>query len=355
MIELLIMRELYSLAFRNMKVFGYGGVDIRRITKLVSRLITSNDENIGDPFFTELCYAAFCRKRHDRDIMSYLVKYYNGDNDSMYELWKAATDEGISADDLEERLLAQLLFTESDMSYSKDVLKRYYDHGSNRHLIGAFMSYYAYRYLVKELLPEADMLELMRRESVYQTNDLCVLAILKYLSQEEHFDDRDRNFIETKLADLENRGIVLPFFKTFGDGIRVPNEMQDKHFVEYHTDPRRHVRIHYCLLSDEDAENYVEADMKDLGYGIFVSEFVVFYGEVLQYYITEEDADSYVVTESSEIRPEPEMIGNEDTGYRQLNLIITAREMNDSKTMQKLLENYIRNEQLAKQLFEPIF
>ena len=115
------------------------------------------------------------------------------------------------------------------------------------------------------------------------------------------------------------------------------------------------MRIHYCLITGDEDDSYVDEDMKDLGYGIFVSEFVLFYGELLQYYITEEDSDSYIVTESSEVRLEPELIGNEDTGYRQLNLIITAREMNDSKTMQKLLENYIKNEQLAKQLFEPLF
>ncbi len=355
MIDLMIMRELYSLAVKNMEIYGYTGVDVRRIAKLTSSLIMSGDPHIGNRLFTELCYNVFLKRRHDDAVLSYLVKYYNGDNDSMHWLWSTAIEAGIQADDLEERLLAQILFTETDMSYSLEVLMHYYDHGTNRVLIRAYMSYYAYKYLVKEHVPDSEMLELMRRETVYEENDLCILAILKYLSIMGKYSDTDRNFIEHKMALLESRGVIMPFFKNFGDGIHIPEGMQDKQYIEYHTDPRKHVRIHYCLITGDEDDSYVDEDMKDLGYGIFVSEFVLFYGELLQYYITEEDSDSYIVTESSEVRLEPELIGNEDTGYRQLNLIITAREMNDSKTMQKLLENYIKNEQLAKQLFEPLF
>ena len=95
--------------------------------------------------------------------------------------------------------------------------------------------------------------------------------------------------------------------------------------------------------------------MKDMGYGIFVREFMLFYGETLQYYISEEKDDDYTITESGELRVEPELSGGDETGYHQLNLIITARELNDPKTMIKLLDGYIKDEHITKTLFNPLF
>ena len=81
---------------------------------------------------------------------------------------------------------------------------------------------------------------------------------------------------------------------------------------------------------------------------------MLFYGETLQYYISEENEYDYSITESGEITVDPELTGGEETGYHQLNLIITAREMNDPKTMVRLLETYTKNDYIGKTLFKPI-
>lgn len=354
MLDLMILRELYSLAMKNMELYGCTGVDIKRLARLASKLIETGSDMTGSRMFTDICIAIFRKKKHDNTILGYLIKYYNGDTETMYQLWSTANEEGIASDELEERLLAQILFTENDMSYSGDVFRHYYGHGSNRRLIRAYLSYHSYKYLICDQIPSSDLLEIMRRETNYEDNDLCVLALLKYFSQKKSYSDADKVFIEHRISLLERKGIILPFFRNFGSDIKVPESMRDKYYVEYHTDPKKRVKLFYCLMNGNQEANYVESNMKDVGYGIFVSEFVLFYGEVLQYYISEEDGDNYTITESSEVYLEPELISGDETGYHQLNLIITAREMNDAKTMQKLLESYVRSDYLSKRLFNPI-
>ena len=49
--------------------------------------------------------------------------------------------------------------------------------------------------------------------------------------------------------------------------------------------------------------------MKDVGFGIYVKEFILFYGEIVQYYITESDGDRNSITESREVTLGPEQCG----------------------------------------------
>ena len=74
----------------------------------------------------------------------------------------------------------------------------------------------------------------------------------------------------------------------------------------------------------------------------------------MQYYITEDGEDKDAITESREVALGPEHFGREECRYHQINLIITAKEMNDEKTVIKLIENYQFNDYAVKRLFEPI-
>ncbi|MBO4415234.1 MAG: hypothetical protein J5824_04530, partial [Lachnospiraceae bacterium] len=358
MLGLMIQRELYSLAMRNMVLYGFMGVDVRRLSDMTEKLLETGDEICDEPVFTAICNYVFFRRSSTPRVAARVVEKFEGSTESLYRLWRSARDMNVDCVDLEERLLYQILFTENDMSFANEVFRHYYGHGTNRRLISAFLSYYAYKCMVLDQISEPEMLDIMRHELMYDENEICTLAILKEFSKQRSFSDANRGFIEKKLEGLVNKGIVMPFFKNFNDGIRLPDSIRERHYVEYHTDPSACVKIHYCLTSGTEEDSgfgeYKEALMKDMGYGIFVREFMLFYGEVLQYYISEESDEDYIITESGEIRVDPELVGNEETGYHQLNLIITAQELNDPKTMVRMLETYIKGEYIGKALFKPI-
>ena len=352
MLGFMIQRELYSLAMRNMELYGFMGVDVRRLSDLAERLLESNDEACDSPVFNAICCYVFFRKSTTPLIARRVVEKYDGSSESLYRLYRTARDMNVDCNDLEERLLYQLLFTQSDYSFSNEVFKHYYGHDTNRKLIRAFLSYYAYKCLVLDYVAEAEMLDIMRHELMYEENDLCSLAILKDMSHHRSFSEANRILVEKKIENLVNKGIILPFFKDFKEEVRLPEGIRERHYVEYHSNPSACVKIHYCL--NEDDGDYKEELMKDMGYGIFVSSFILFYGEALQYYISEESEDDYTITESGELSIDPEIGGGAESGYQRINLIITAKEMNDPKTMIKVLESYIKSEYISRELFKPI-
>lgn len=354
MIDLMILRELYTLAMTNLDIYGITGVDVKRLAKLATVLIENQSTQVEAARFMDTCVLVFRKKRHTEQILEFLVSKYEGDTETMYEIWNSARETDIDTVPIEERLIRTLLYTESDMSYACDVFKHYYGHISPNSLIRAFLSYCAYGYLAYDRIPDDEMLMLMQREATYEENDVCMLAVLKYLAGKPTYTEPEIRFISKQLDNMERKGIRMPFFKDFPRQIRVSGSMQDRCYVEYHTDSRKRVRIHYCMVADGPGASYTVEDMKDTGYGIFVKEFVLFYGEVLQYYISEEYNGVSAITEASEIEQTSEIIGADDNKYHQLNLMITAREMNDSKTMYKLMESYIKTDYLCKRLFRPI-
>ncbi|MBR4816698.1 MAG: hypothetical protein IKZ73_05445 [Lachnospiraceae bacterium] len=354
MMELMIFRELYNLALKNMEMFGFYGISPKRTARLCEVFIRSNSEQINSRLFQQLCTYSFNRYRQSKIILAFLEKNYEGNTQKLYDLWSVCHDMGIETTDLEERLLRTALFSENDMNFVKDVFEIYYGHCSSGKLVRAYLSYLAYGNLVCGNMLDTGILDIMRREANYSENDICTLTLLKNYSTRKSFTGPERSFIEYQIKKMESKGLIMPFFKDFPAEIRIPRQMKDKYYVEYHTDPKKDVRINYSFIGAEAADSFKEEPMRDIGFGIYIKEFVLFYGEVLQYFITENNDENNIITESREVTLGPEHFGSEECRYHHINLIITAKEMNDEKTVIKLIENYQFNDYAIKRLFEPI-
>ncbi len=353
-IEYMIIRDLYNVALQAMDEYGFEGIDVKRLMKLCSRLLLNAGGMEKVEVLVAACHYVFQAGKYDETILGYLTDYFYGTTMEMYEVWKSARTFEIDTVDLEERLLGQMLFAESYISNAKAVFSNYYRGGTNRKLIRAFLSYYAYKYLLNDRLVEQEIFDIMRRETGYEENDVCLLAIIKWYSTKEQLNDAEVNFVDYHLYRFEQKGIILPFFKEFKNSMRIPQTIYDKYFVEYRTDPNCKVVIHYSFEDERNGTGYRSEEMADVCYGIFVKEFVLFCNETLQYYITEIQDGTETITESKEVRLALEQTGGEDTKYYQLNLIITAREMQDEKTALKLIENYVKTDYAISQLFRPL-
>jgi len=353
-IEYMILSDLFNVALKALDEFGFEGVDVKRLARLCNRLITNADGMEKVDVLVAVCAHVFEAGKHDEVILRYLTDYYYGTTLQMFELWKAARTMELDTLDLEERLLGQMLFAESYISSAKVVFNNYYRSGANKRLIRAFLSYYAYKYLLNDRLVEQDIFEIMRREIAYEENEVCLLAIMKWYSTLEQMTDAQVTFVDMHLNRLEQRGVILPFFRDFKGSMRIPQNLYDKYYVEYRTDPKKKVFIHYTFEAAHGESGYVTEEMTNVCYGIFVKEFVLFSNESLQYYIVEQDEEEEIITESVQVRLSPEQTDGEDTKYYQLNEIIAARDLQDEKTAMKLLDHYVRTEYAIAQLFKPL-
>ncbi|MBQ8315176.1 MAG: hypothetical protein IJX95_05485 [Lachnospiraceae bacterium] len=351
MIELLIVRGRYDLALDALTKYGMKGVETKCLLRLCERMLLQCDGEQNDMLLL-LCRQVFFEGKPDEKVVQYLEQYFYGTTEEMYQVWRRAAELELKTELLEERLLGQILFAGSYVPEAYQVFLSYRKKKTNPKLVRAYLSQTAYRcFLLGCELPE-ELAEQMKEEAE-EDNEICTLALLKNYSEKEELTDAEAGFAETGMRKFAEKGMIFSFFSEFEGRVPLPPCMADKLYVEYHTHPESRVTISY-LFDNEGDERFVKEEMRHIGYGVFVKEFILFYEETLQYYITEERNGESQITESFYRSLDSVKVHDETTKYGQINLILTAQDMKDEKTTIDMLESYYRMEYTINRLFEPI-
>lgn len=351
MIELLIVRGRYDLALDALKKYGMEGVSSKRILRLCERMLLQCGGEQNDMLLL-LCHKVFTEGKYDESIVQYLEQYFYGTTEEMYRVWQCAMGMQLPTDRLEERLLGQIMFAGSYMPEAYQVFLSYRKKKGNLKLMRAYLSQTAYRcFLLGCELPEELLAQMI--EEAEEDNEICRLAVLRHIAEKEAPEEEELRFAEQSMRMFAEKGMIFPFFTEFEGKAELPPCMSDKLYVEYQTDPKSRVMISY-LFDGAGEDRFIKEEMRHVGYGIFVKEFILFYEEVLQYYITEERNGESQITESFYRTLDAVKVHDETTKYGQINLILTAQDMKDEKTTMDMLENYYRMEYTVNRLFAPI-
>ena len=92
-------------------------------------------------------------------------------------------------------------------------------------------------------------------------------------------------------------------------------------------------------------------EIKEAYFGVYTKEFILFYGEELQYYITEMKENREQLTKSGSIIREDSENVKEDTRYQLINEITMAEQLDDFTSLDSLLEEYWIKEFIVEAVF----
>lgn len=183
---------------------------------------------------------------------------------------------------------------------------------------------------------------------------MCKIAYLKYYEENpKEITEEMKDMITDFLQDMLNGKMILPLFKFYQGYLPALDMLQDKAILEYRAKPGHRVMIHYLINREDGKEQeYCKETMRDMFAGICVKEFILFFGERLQYYITEEIDGREQVTESGTISKN-DSSSQLHTGNRfnLLNGIMIGKNMQDYDTADTLLEEYYKKDFMTDKLF----
>ena len=248
-----------------------------------------------------------------------------------------------------------MMFARTYSAKLADVFEEYEQKGASTVIAMAYLSYNSYQAFVKEKIISEKVfvhIEKMLKNKEEMT-DVCKLAYLKEMSRRDSFSNEQKEIIDRLLGEMCRKKYRFAFFKEFKKYVNIPYIMLDKTIVEYRTNPNNKVIIHYLSDVDEDDE-FKTVEMNNTFEGIFTKEFTIFYGDTVQYYITEEENKVGDITESHTLMNDEIDSQTVEGRFEAVNDMIATREMNDENTLERMMHNYAVSDYLVKQLFRPL-
>ena len=316
-------------------------------SKLIERGMESNTS------LTDMAVYAYKHGKYNENTLNYISQNYNATTKEMLDVWKACNNFQCESRELDERVISQILFTGECSSHIGKVFDDYCKKGANYKVKKAVLVSKAYDYFSKEVVIDENIFTHIRRaiEENEDLIDICKLAYLKYCSDIEIEGDTIE-ICEDIIECMCEKGKRFNFYKKFEKYFALPESMQDIFIIEYRTTPAGRVFIHYILeKGDHNEQNYIVKEMQEVCHGVYVFSQVMFYGETLKYYISEENVDEKNVSESKNISMGEEEIVRNDTRYGMINSMILCKEVSEGTTLLELASDFYAYGKLNEEMF----
>ncbi len=353
-IRYLVLSGKYEQAYGWIAEFGPYFPDANTLARLLSNLIVTRGDR--DQVILAAAVYLFHRGKANGTVLAYLNQWAEGSCKELRDIWKGLKNEGVDTSLLEERLLVQLLYTGSFVGEKREIFESYYDGAGMTDVARAFVIQSAYEFFVRERVTDARLIQaiLDEQQAGQPIPKVCKLAFLKYYSDNPQEIDRAiDSVLEEYLREMMAEKLHFGFFRNFRNHSALLGELADKVFVEYRTGPGGKARIHYVITRENGEEqDYLSENMRDVFEGICCREFVLFFGETLQYYVTEEVGGEETLTESGNLQcPDLE---NDVAGskFGLVNDLVISNSLQDYDTLDKDLETYYFREYCGETLFQ---
>ena len=352
LIDMLVSNRLYEKAYD--MAMEYGIDMLAAASKVVLCENALKVQHVDDDFMVQLAISAFKTGKYSDLVLKYLCENYTGPTDELINLWHAADKFSISSMKLDERILEQGIYTQIEPEKISDIFMEYYKRAGNDKLILAYISLVAHGYLHSGRCKADFIFDIIEKRFIGNRtlNDTCQLALLKHFAEKTDITQAELEIEDTLLKYYIYNNMYFDFFARLDYRLLKKYFIYDKAFLQYESTPGTHVVLHYSR--DEDGEEFNSEDMVEMYDGIYVKTFVIFFGELIRYYITEEHDNSIEVKESNRLTCNNIPGDNDHSRYNLINEMIISDTLSDETTLKSNIDEYKRLDAATKQLFKLI-
>lgn len=351
--ETLIRQNYYSEAYEMICRYGTEGIQVKRLLKLCTKMVLQNlfDE---DDRLLHLAYQVFLEEKSDSVILDYLCEHFNGTVDQMYHVLMQGIREHVETYDLEERLVAQMLFTGSTEKMDR-VFELYASRKkTSENVVKAYFTVKSVEYFLYDRTTEDKVfayLEAAVNNSVEKDKvpDIYLLALTKYYSTLPALLDGQRELCQSVVDVLIEAGMIFAYFKDLAKFITIPGNILDKEIIEYHGNKETKPYLRLRILPEE--EEYHYEDMRPVYKGIYIREKVLFEGEIMEYQILEDENGERKKVAEGSISCREVTARTPGNRFACLNEISLSLELKNEAALREQMEEYLKKDAAVAALF----
>ncbi|MBQ9612335.1 MAG: hypothetical protein IJV14_07065 [Lachnospiraceae bacterium] len=355
-IEYMVARGLYEEALGWVRDFSSFHVDGNTLVRLCSQFL-DEEKAADDPVFAEIVHETFLKGKYNQGLLEYMGSFFDGTTAELEAIREAAA--GFGAEDyvLCRRILIQMLYTGTSIPERDVVIDRYIEQGADEELLTDILAQSCHFYFVDGQKMDARHFDRITRYGMdgVPITDICRIAWLKDLSEKKgEISDTQMEVAGLFLADLLAQNIRFPFFRQFIGMFPGLQPYADETLVEYRakqTCSGLKVVYHYAMEKNGAREKYESVEMTRMYENVYVTGFLLFFGEQMHYYITDDEEEKNVV-ESGTVGQDARIPQETDDRFGIINRISMLTALGRDEEAMDRIEKYVHRAYLAQKLFE---
>lgn len=352
--ETFISQNYIKEAYEMIKEYGYEDISTKRLLKLCTKMILQRlfDQ---DELLLKLAYQVFEDEKSDSVILDYLCEYFNGTTEQMHRILKQGIIEHVETYDLEERLLAQMLFSGNTANMDQVFTLYMKKKKTGESIVKAYFTMKSYEYFIYGTPADDQVfayLEGMINGAIEKDKVATVhlLALTKYYSTLPLLEEDQKQLCQNLVNILLEEGMVFPFFKKLANHISIPNDVLDKGIIQYIGQKDSGVELEIRILPDE--EEYHSDDMKRVYQGVFIKQKILFDGEIMEYQVFERNGEKRVLMEEGSVTCELPASGAGSSRFDCLNQMSLCLSLKEEEGLKRNMKEYLQKTAVVEELFD---
>lgn len=239
-------------AFFGIELYGSGIMGAVKRLKLASFGVANNEGEM-DETTLYLAYSAFMSKKYNKDTLTYLMKYFEGETEDLLLIWERSRKFGLDTEALERRLLRQSMFTGSDSDGLFSVAEALYGENPEDEDVGAYLQYISQREQQGFLTLPVSIHVIIGREILAgRLRDRhTMIHFLYYFADREQWKPQIRDTAVFLIKKLLREKQYLPVFYAYRQWITFPVEYLERTYLTYQGAKGKNVILYYQIEGEE--------------------------------------------------------------------------------------------------------
>ena len=258
MLKILLECQEYKYVYDKVSIFGLELMEENDLVKLFSKCIDINDESTRERLINDI-FAFVKQGNRDSKLCAYLVNNFEGAINDMLFVMDTANEINLDSSYIAKKLL--LVSFECNDSRYLDHIFDYYDVASDAEdkLEVAYLNKKATNYLLDDAETSDEYFEKLAKYMITHYDEIDTMpiiflfAITKYISTFKILSNNDlRRILIKSMERLLKTEYVFAYFKKLNRHIRMPYNIMNKEYIEYHADKDFVPRVTLTISGDEE-------------------------------------------------------------------------------------------------------
>lgn len=268
-----------------------------------------------------LAYAAFIRKKCNKDTLTYLMKHFQGETAVLLDIWERGRRFGLEMADFERKILEQVMFTGNDTEGVFPVFESFYQTNEGDDLIDRYLEYAS----MKELESSMELNDFMHmaigQEIVNgrMENRHSRIHFLYYFAGREEWYDTIKDTAVYIIEGFLQEKFYLPIYHAYAQWVHFPIYYRELTFLTYRGRAGQHVILNYQI--DGEQYSFRNLNLEEVLPGMYVCHMNFFQRDHVKYRL---EADGKLVADENALEFETfEYEDGEESRFFTLNYLDT--------------------------------